>query len=95
MVGGKNIRAGTRLFSVKDSSVSMIVLNRTGGSCEVAFEPWCGSKLGKSFGELVEGLGDVPLPPYIRRSAEESDKTAYQTIYAQSDGAQTLKEGKK
>lgn len=31
--------------------------------------------------------GEVPLPPYIDRAAEESDKTRYQTIYAENVGA--------
>jgi len=31
--------------------------------------------------------GEVPLPPYINRKAEESDKTRYQTIYARNAGA--------
>ncbi|UCE68042.1 MAG: tRNA preQ1(34) S-adenosylmethionine ribosyltransferase-isomerase QueA [Candidatus Zixiibacteriota bacterium] len=31
--------------------------------------------------------GEVPLPPYINRNAEESDKTRYQTIYAENVGA--------
>jgi len=31
--------------------------------------------------------GEVPLPPYINRSAEEDDKTRYQTIYAENVGA--------
>lgn len=32
-------------------------------------------------------LGDVPLPPYIKRMPEDLDKERYQTVYAQSEGA--------
>jgi len=32
-------------------------------------------------------LGQVPLPPYIRRSPEESDRERYQTVYAKHCGA--------
>lgn len=37
--------------------------------------------------ELLEEIGEVPLPPYIRRSALEEDATAYQTVYARAPGA--------
>ena len=37
--------------------------------------------------ELVEAFGDMPLPPYIERKAEEFDKQRYQTVYAEQAGA--------
>ena len=40
-----------------------------------------------SFAECVEALGMVPLPPYIKRKPEKSDKKRYQTIYSQNPGA--------
>jgi S-adenosylmethionine:tRNA ribosyltransferase-isomerase len=36
---------------------------------------------------LIWQYGEVPLPPYIDRKAEESDKTRYQTVYAENVGA--------
>lgn len=35
----------------------------------------------------VEKLGHTPLPSYIKREAEESDKENYQTVYAKVDGS--------
>lgn len=35
----------------------------------------------------IEKLGHVPLPPYIDRSDEESDKERYQTVFARRSGA--------
>lgn len=35
----------------------------------------------------VEKIGLTPLPPYIKREAEPSDKEDYQTVYAKVDGA--------
>ncbi len=32
-------------------------------------------------------LGQIPLPPYIRRQPEENDRDRYQTVYARQDGA--------
>lgn len=40
-----------------------------------------------SIKDLLEKIGEVPLPPYIKRSADERDKEAYQTVYARSEGA--------
>ncbi len=39
-------------------------------------------------GDLADAFaktGHIPLPPYIRRSDEEEDKSRYQTIFARSD----------
>jgi S-adenosylmethionine:tRNA ribosyltransferase-isomerase len=40
-----------------------------------------------TFAEVLEAGGDMPLPPYIKRKAETSDKKRYQTIYAKHDGS--------
>lgn len=40
-----------------------------------------------SFGEVLERAGRIPLPPYLKRSVEEQDKTDYQTTYAAADGS--------
>lgn len=40
-----------------------------------------------TFAELLHQAGLIPLPPYIRRAAEESDNERYQTIYARHDGS--------
>jgi S-adenosylmethionine:tRNA ribosyltransferase-isomerase len=43
---------------------------------------WAGDLVG-----LLERIGSVPLPPYIRRAAQGGDKTRYQTTYARADKA--------
>ena len=42
---------------------------------------------GMSFGEVLEKAGSTPLPPYITRKAENSDKQTYQTVFARDDGS--------
>jgi S-adenosylmethionine:tRNA ribosyltransferase-isomerase len=37
--------------------------------------------------EILERLGKIPLPPYIRREPEPQDRDRYQTIYAREKGA--------
>ena len=40
-----------------------------------------------TFEHILERIGHVPLPPYIQRSDDKKDRTAYQTVYAASKGA--------
>lgn len=40
-----------------------------------------------SLKQTMEQYGEMPLPPYIDRAQEESDKNRYQTVYAKQDGA--------
>ncbi|OZB61064.1 MAG: tRNA preQ1(34) S-adenosylmethionine ribosyltransferase-isomerase QueA [Lysobacterales bacterium 14-68-21] len=37
--------------------------------------------------KLLHKLGEMPLPPYIERGAEDSDLERYQTVYAREPGA--------
>jgi S-adenosylmethionine:tRNA ribosyltransferase-isomerase len=40
-----------------------------------------------TFAELLQTAGVMPLPPYIKRKAEELDKERYQTIFAEEKGS--------
>ena len=40
-----------------------------------------------SFGEVLDSMGHVPIPPYLDRDDEENDITTYQTVYARFDGS--------
>lgn len=40
-----------------------------------------------SFAEIINELGVPPLPPYIKRNVESTDKERYQTIYSHHEGA--------
>jgi len=42
---------------------------------------------GESVAGLIERIGHVPLPPYIKRDDEASDRDRYQTVYARSSGS--------
>jgi S-adenosylmethionine:tRNA ribosyltransferase-isomerase len=41
----------------------------------------------KSFSEILQLAGIIPLPPYMKRDSEENDKFRYQTIYARWEGS--------
>lgn len=40
-----------------------------------------------SFGQLLEHLGRIPIPPYLNRESEEIDLTRYQTVYSKFEGS--------
>jgi S-adenosylmethionine:tRNA ribosyltransferase-isomerase len=40
-----------------------------------------------SFLDIVLALGEIPLPPYLRRATEAQDQQTYQTVYARQEGA--------
>jgi len=42
---------------------------------------------GTSVAEAVEGIGHVPLPPYIKRDDRASDRERYQTVFARTSGS--------
>ena len=55
-----------------------------GNTFAVRFE-WDGEKV--SFAEILDALGELPIPPYLNRKTEESDKTTYQTVYSRIKGS--------
>ena len=54
-----------------------------GTSHLVEFE-WTG---GMSFAEVIDAVGELPIPPYLNRETQESDKTTYQTVYSKIKGS--------
>lgn len=56
---------------------------QNGNLFEIQFS-WTG---GFTFAEIIEHAGTLPIPPYLNRETEESDKETYQTVYAKIDGS--------
>jgi len=76
----------------KVSSGSVISFNRNDLRCQILGRTEGGSRLAKlmfdgDLFEILDGLGKIPLPPYIRREPEPQDKDRYQTVYAKEKGA--------
>ncbi|MDR1004758.1 MAG: S-adenosylmethionine:tRNA ribosyltransferase-isomerase [Prevotellaceae bacterium] len=40
-----------------------------------------------TFSDILEAFGELPIPPYLNRDAEESDKADYQTVYSKVEGS--------
>jgi len=71
---------------------SLISFEQDGLTCEIRARIESGSWLGKvnyngDLFEVLEKIGRVPLPPYIKREVEADDKSTYQTVYARDTGA--------
>lgn len=57
---------------------------QTGNTFAVHFS-WDNAAL--SFAEILDAVGELPIPPYLNRKTEESDKTTYQTVYSRIKGS--------
>lgn len=55
-----------------------------GTSYRIDFE-WDNDSI--SFAEILESMGELPIPPYLNRETQESDKTTYQTVYSKIKGS--------
>jgi S-adenosylmethionine:tRNA ribosyltransferase-isomerase len=71
----------TLVREIPGSILHANLVNREKGI--VAFS-WTGDL---SFAEVITQTGETPLPPYIKRQAEPTDKDRYQTIYSHYEGA--------
>ena len=40
-----------------------------------------------TWSEILEAMGELPIPPYLNRKTEESDKRTYQTVYSKIEGS--------
>ncbi len=66
-----------------------ITLRATRGKC-VGTSHWIDFEWdhsGMTFAELLDAVGELPIPPYLNRETEESDKETYQTVYSKIKGS--------
>ena len=76
----KTPREGMRLI-LADGEIQAEVLGREGEFFQLRFSGE------ESALELLKQYGEMPLPPYIQRQAEDEDAERYQTVFAQKEGA--------
>lgn len=72
------------LLENESVSVTARLTEREQGYQVVAFS-WKPTTM--SFGAVLEQLGQMPIPPYLKRSSEDIDKQRYQTVYAKIGGS--------
>ena len=54
------------------------------GTSQLVALEWTG---GVSFADILDAMGELPIPPYLNRETQESDKTTYQTVYSKIKGS--------
>ena len=89
MIGNlKKWKEGTlkRTIQVKGKDITLCA---TRGECRgtshwVDFS-WDDDSL--TFADVLEAVGELPIPPYLNRETQESDKRTYQTVYSKIKGS--------
>ena len=76
----RRLRPGARVRLGEGDDSFTVENRRHDGTSEIRFET-------ADVPALLDRLGAMPLPPYIRRQADGSDRDRYQTVYAREPGA--------
>lgn len=85
MIGNlKKWKQGPLFLTIGNTTLSAERLASTGNTHEVKFT-WNNTSI--SFAEILDAMGELPIPPYLNRKTEETDKTTYQTIYSHIKGS--------
>ena len=74
-----------RDFEIQNSKFKLTAerIGTHGTSQEIRFE-WDANL---TWAEVIDAIGELPIPPYLNRKTEESDKTTYQTVYSKIKGS--------
>ena len=84
----KKWKEGTLRLAVTMGGIQVLLtatrLETHATSHRVAFD-WDNPQV--SWAELLEAVGELPIPPYLNRATEESDKETYQTVYSKIKGS--------
>ena len=89
MVGGlKKWKQGylTRKVQIGEQTITLRATRGGelhGTSHRIRFE-WEGTS---TWAEILDAMGELPIPPYLNRETEESDKQTYQTVYSKIKGS--------
>lgn len=77
IVKGRNIKSGQEL--IFQNGISGVVQEVNGANKIVLFN--------LNVSEVMSKIGNIPIPPYFNRPADQNDIERYQTVYAKSPGA--------
>ncbi len=81
----RKIRVGNKLyFGENDELVAEVIDNTTSRGRTIRFL-W--DDTDEAFRNMLDFLGETPLPKYIKRTPDQEDKERYQTVYAKHEGA--------
>ncbi|HDS09534.1 MAG TPA: tRNA preQ1(34) S-adenosylmethionine ribosyltransferase-isomerase QueA, partial [Firmicutes bacterium] len=78
----KRLKPGT-VIDFTDELTGVVEEKKGDGNVTVRFNSVNLSEFYRS----IERIGEIPIPPYLKRSPERSDQKRYQTVYAEKAGA--------
>ncbi len=70
------------VMHVKGAELTASLIDKEKGIVKFSWSPES-----LTFSEIISKAGATPLPPYLKREVEASDRERYQTIYSKNDGA--------
>ena len=79
----KKWKEGTLTLQGEDFELQATQKEQSGNSFLIRFK-W---DRDKPFSQILEKAGEIPLPPYLKREAQPSDRSRYQTVYARQNGS--------
>jgi S-adenosylmethionine:tRNA ribosyltransferase-isomerase len=85
MIRGR-VKIGTVLF-FEDSLSAVVTKLNSDGSRVVRFQHHSKDIRFEELVLILEKIGHIPLPPYMRRADQEKDERDYQTLFAKNAGA--------
>ena len=76
----------TRELEIKNEKfqISATLQGEQGTSQLIEFE-WNNANI--NFADILDVMGELPIPPYLNRETQESDKMTYQTVYSKIKGS--------
>ena len=84
IIGGRKVNEGMVLTcDLPNLSLKAEVISREINTGKIGFS-W---EDDRTFSEIIDAFGSMPLPPYISREAGDEDKIRYQTVFAKEDGS--------
>jgi S-adenosylmethionine:tRNA ribosyltransferase-isomerase len=86
IVGGKNVQEGMVLSSSDTNwgTIQARIISRMDNKAIVEFDIQPSTF---TLAEILSLIGNVPLPPYLHRPADDTDDERYQTVYAVHNGS--------
>ncbi|MDD9974397.1 MAG: tRNA preQ1(34) S-adenosylmethionine ribosyltransferase-isomerase QueA [Candidatus Poribacteria bacterium] len=77
----RNLQIGTQIVFRNGVLTAEVLAKPESGYCIVRFN------YSGTFSTILADVGNMPLPPYIRRPPNAEDKVRYQSVYATTEGA--------
>ena len=78
----------TQVVTIDGNEITLAATRgeQRGNAWEIAFD-WDGGDMRCTFADVLDAIGEIPIPPYLNRGTEASDSTDYQTVYSHIDGS--------